>query len=319
MKTTLLGLTAFAVAVLTLHHAPTPSFEPPPAHPSSQAINAIVGDASFYEAYGTAPDAATGEDLRIRTHLAYVLRRLGDVPAASVPSNLRAARARNLERLARYSALGIFPRNPALVRGRTPNFLDAQGRICAVGYLVREDLGPAAIAAINHQFQFARIQDMESAALAAWQATSGLTLLELAAIQPAYCEDGSPGCGGLVVGPARPGTMAAEIAVGTSSLALTAFNLIQLGQERRSTVMGFGSVGIGLLGVSLALRDDSGSSRFDAATGMMAILSGLVQASRPRPAPAVESATPVASAPRVWLGPVLRDEGSRALAVQVRF
>lgn len=320
MKTMLSGLTAFAVAVLTLHHASVPDFPAPPDAPptyAAQAINAIVGDASFHETFGTAPDATIGEDLRIGTHLAWVLRRLSGVPAAGVPAELRAVRARNLGRLADYIARGTFPRNPASVRGRAPNFLDAQGRICAVGHLVREDLGPAAIAAINRRYQFAHIEDMASAELATWQATSGLTLRELAMIQPAYCEDGTPGCG-VVVDEDRHDTQADEIALGTSSIALTAFNLIQLGQERRSAVLGYGSVGIGLLGVSLALRDDSGAKRFDAVTGMLAIVSGFVQATRSRPA-AVESGTTVAAAPRVRLGPVLRDEGARALAVQLRF
>ncbi len=314
MKTTLLGLTAFAVAVLALHHAPAPTFEPPEL-PSMQAINAIVGDASFYEAYGTAPDAMSDEDLRIRTHLAYVLQRLGDVPAAEVPADLRAARARNLSRLADYIALGTFPRNPTSVRVRTPNFLDAQGRICAVGYLVREDLGATAVQAINREYQFAHIQDMESAALAAWQETSGLTVLELAAIQPAYCPD-DPNCGGVPppLASSEPNVTAAEISVGGSGLALAAFNGWQLAHGRKNTVLGLGSIGVGFASVALAMRSDAPASRFNAAAGALAILTGLLQASR-------SSATPqaAAAAPRLQLQPMIRDGGTQVLAVQVRF
>ena len=313
MKTTLLGLTALAVAVLSLHHAPSLLSEAPPL---PQAVNAIVGDASYYEAFGRAPDATTDEDLRIRTHLTYVLRHLRAVPLAKEPAGLRSARARNLARLADYIARGTFPRNPAWVTARTPNFLDAQGRICAVGYLVREDLGAAAVEAINCEYQFARIQQMESEALAAWQESSGLTMLELASIQPEYCPPGTLGpCPGVVVGGSdRPGTTSEEIAFGSSNMALTAFNLIQIGRGKRSTVLGLGSVGFGLVGVSLALRDDSGAWRFDAATGIMAIVSGLVQVSRSR-----SPGTAMAPTSRVRLGAVPGTGGTQALAVQVRF
>ena len=324
MKTTLLGLTALAVAVLTFHHSPSRSIDVPSG---PQAVNAIVGDASFYEAFGRAPDLSTDEDLRLRTHLVFVHRRLAQVPAAEVPAALRAARARNLARLADYIALGSFPRNPPSIHRRTPNFLDAQGRICAVGYLVREDLGPVAIEAINREHQFARIQDMESAALAAWQQTSGLTMLELASIQPEYCP-GGPGCvgdGNYTVMPSvsESSIRTEELALGMGNLALTAFNLVRIGQGKPSTALGLGTVGVGLLGGTIALRNDTSSSKFAAATGFVAALSGLVQLSRTRtrmPTGAGEGAMGVASpSPRVELGPVIRDGGTQALAVHVRF
>lgn len=324
MKTTLLGLTALAVAVFTFHHAPSRSIDVPSG---TQAVNAIVGDASFHEAFGRAPDLSTDEDLRLRTHLLYVHRRLGQVPDAEVPAPLRDARAKNLARLADYIALGSFPRNPESIHERTPNFLDAQGRICAVGYLVREDLGPGAIEAINREYQFARIQDMESAALAAWQETSGLTMLELASIQPEYCP-GGPGCVGdgyyTVLRGVRESSMRTEeLALGAGNLALTAFNLVRIGQGKPSTALGLGTVGVGLVGGTIALRNDTSSSKFAAATGFVAALSGLVQIARTRThtgAGAGEGTMAVASSsPRVQLGPVIRDGGTQALAVQVRF
>src|SRR5262245_1577582 len=109
-KVTLYGLATLAVAALTL--------VPPPAARSIPPINSIVGDASYFAAYGRAPATTTDEDLRIRTHLTYVLHRLQAVPAEHVAPSLRAARARNIERLARYVALGQFPRNPATVHRR---------------------------------------------------------------------------------------------------------------------------------------------------------------------------------------------------------
>jgi hypothetical protein len=315
MKNFLIGLAAAAAAVVFLHHAFA-------SHPRSpvDAINAIVGDASFRETFGRDPSATTDEDLRIRTHLAYVLRELRSVP---VPAERRAARERNLERLERYIALGVFPRNLAgTVHGRTPNFLDASGRICAVGYLVREDLGPAAVAAINSRWQFARVEEMESAELAAWQATSGLTRRELAMIQPAYCEDGGPGCGGgLVIDdvgiPAGDGDRAAaEGVVGMGNLAFAAMNGVHLGQGKRSTWLGLAGMTLGAPGFALAIDDEATMPAFDAIAGTLAFLSGTVHLTRPRP-----EATPslgAASPPQVQLGPVVRG-GERLLAVQVRF
>src|SRR5688572_15828906 len=205
MKTTLLYLAACAAALLFLHHAAVLRSHAP----SVNAINAIVGDASFRETFGRDPDATTDEDLRIRTHLAFVLRELRAVPSDAVPAELHAARARNLARLERYIERGEFPRNPVSVRVRTPNFLDASGRICAVGYLVREDLGSAAVEAINTRHQFARIEEMESAVIAAWQRASGLTVRELALIHPQYGDTWADGV--------NEGVRATEVALGAGN------------------------------------------------------------------------------------------------------
>ena len=317
MKNFLIGLAACAAAVLFLVHTPTRRVD----EHSVPAINAIVGDASFRKAFGHDPDATTDEDLRIRTHLAYVLRELRAVPAFRVPAELRAARAVNLGRLERYIALGVFPRNPAGVgmHGRAPNFLDALGRICAVGYLVREDLGAGAVEEINARYQFARIADMESATLAAWQASSGLTLRELAMIQPEYCEDGTPGCGGVIVeGPMRSASPVPAIAAGLTlgaNLAFTGVNAARIGRAERSTWLGIAGIGVGLAGLAISTDDAAGTPTLLGVTGGLAVMTGAIQLIRPRPTKLSEQAAP---ARRVQFGPIVRG-GESLLAVQVQF
>jgi hypothetical protein len=305
MRTTLLYLAACAAALFFLHHAAVLRSHAP----SVDAINAIVGDASFREAFGRDPDAATdSEDLRIRTHLAYVLRQLRAVPSDAVPAELRAARSLNLARLERYIARGEFPRNPASVRGRAPNFLDASGRICAVGDLVREDLGPSAVEAINARYQFARIEEMESSVLAAWQQASGLTVRELASIQPAYLSPHDD---------VNEAVRATEIALGAGNLALATFNGIQSGKPERSAMLAIAGIGFGFAGFALSWHDDAELSALDAGAGAASVFLGMVQLARPRPVAPEESGLTRAK-PRFRLSPLVKD-GDGMLAVQVSF
>jgi hypothetical protein len=158
----------------------------PPAPHCPGTVNAILGDESFRWATGRLPDANDGEDLRIRTHLTHVeallrARNVSDWPAAA-----REARERNLDRLHEYRMAGSFPRHERCPVGRKPVFIDHEGRICAVGYLVEQSAGRELAAAIDARFHEARIAEMESRALADWTMASGLTALELAMIQPCY-------------------------------------------------------------------------------------------------------------------------------------
>ena len=310
MKLTTFGLAALTVALFTL--------APPPAPRSAPPINSIVGDASYLATYGRAPEAATDEDLRIRTHLKYVLRELRAAPAPAASPDLREARALNLARLERYIAIGEFPRNPAGTHGRKPNFLDASGRICAVGYLVREDLGRRAVETINARYQFARIFDMGSEALASWQATSGLTLRELAMIQPEYCDDGLP-CGRVFddVVAQDEGPSAAHVALGVGNVALGAFNVASTGGSERRTLLALGGIGLGAAGLILSSDEEASVPVFNAAAGLFSLFAGTIQLIKPREAKASSAEAP-SGLSQVRVGPVLRD-GERLLAVQVRF
>lgn len=154
---------------------------------AAEPINAVIGDASFAHAFGDArPAAFADETLRITTHLAYVETLLRQRDTSALSPAQQQARAANLDRLRAYREAGVFPRNHDFPDRRRPCFIDRDGRICAVGYLVEQSAGRALAEAINARFQYALLAEMDDEALRAWAARSGLSLLELATIQPGY-------------------------------------------------------------------------------------------------------------------------------------
>jgi hypothetical protein len=149
---------------------------------SDGSINAVIGDRSFIARFGVKPDAATSYTFREQIHLAYVEQLLRAVPLENIPPELRAERLKNLDRLHEYRTRGIFPQNTW--SGARPCFIDNDGNICAVGYLVERSAGRAAAEEINHRYQHALIAEMNSPLVERWIAGSGLTKTEAAMIQP---------------------------------------------------------------------------------------------------------------------------------------
>ena len=108
---------------------------------TDQSVNALLGDASFIHTFGHTPSVNADEDIRIATHLAYAeeLLRYADVSALS--SAQRERRTAMLDLLRDYRETGVFPRNYDYPGIRKPCFIDKDGRICAVGYLVEQTAG----------------------------------------------------------------------------------------------------------------------------------------------------------------------------------
>jgi hypothetical protein len=154
-------------------------------------INAVVGDRSFRETYPAGSPAGASEDVRIATHLAWALARLRSADTRALPAPARAERARLLDALAGYRLAGRFPRRDDGVRGRRPRFVDGAGTRCAVAHLLDVSAGPDAVARVNAAHEHDYVLDMRSPELSAWAARSGLTLVELAMIQPTYDDGGS--------------------------------------------------------------------------------------------------------------------------------
>lgn len=152
----------------------------------TDAVNPIVGDAGYLARFGVLPGPDTDEDLRIRTHLEYVENLLRSKDATHLNPIMQQKRALMLDLLREYHTAGIFPRNYDHPDRRRPCFIDKNGRICAVGYLVEKTAGRSAAAAINDQHQYDDILAMDSKMVTDWVASSGLTLEECAMIQPNY-------------------------------------------------------------------------------------------------------------------------------------
>lgn len=162
-------------------------------------INSVIGNESFRARFGREPNAHDDEDLRIATHLDYVERLLRSRSVNHLSPQLRAERLRNLDRLHRYILRGRFPRNYDVAE-RRPCFIDRDGRICAVGYLVERSAGRDVAEGINRQYKYAYIGEMNTPVLAGWIAASGLTAEEAAMIQPAYDEQLNPSDFGVSLG-----------------------------------------------------------------------------------------------------------------------
>jgi hypothetical protein len=146
--------------------------------------NHHLGDAGFIAHHGRPPTA--GEEAeRVHEHLVYVRELLGQ-GSATRPA-LATRRAELLAYLDEYIAAGITPKN-SYVPWRSPVFIDADGRICAVGYLIERTAGRPAAEAIAREHRLDFLEDIAAASpdVRAWIAGSGFTLDELASIQPGY-------------------------------------------------------------------------------------------------------------------------------------
>ena len=152
-----------------------------------QPVNAVIGNESYRATFGEAPKAGTSEQLRLRTHLAYVEGLLRARDVSHLTPAQRERRIRLLDQLRAYRKRGVFPQN-TYQRGRTPVFIDAQGRLCAVGFLIAQSAGREAAERINERYRLDRIADMDAPAVEKWAERHGFTLRELAMIQPMYCD-----------------------------------------------------------------------------------------------------------------------------------
>ena len=181
-------LCALLVAMMPRVALPHSSLPDQLEHPaaSRHAINAVLGDLSYYAKYGTLPQSGTDADLRVRTHLEFVHSLLSQRDVSTMPADLQEARRHNLARLREYIDAGRFPRNHLYPDENRPCFIDRDERICAVGYLVERTVGREIAEQINEGFQSEFLWRIQVPELDRWVAASGLSLLELSMIQPCY-------------------------------------------------------------------------------------------------------------------------------------
>jgi len=151
-----------------------------------QEINPVLLDQSFIDKYGTSPGESTSEDLRIHTHLIYVEQLLRRASVEALNASQRAGRSTILDLLHQYATAGKFPVNADYPGERRPCFIDDQGTICAVGYLIEQTKGRELAEEINSKHQYDFLLAMNEPVIELWADEFGLTLEECAMIQPAY-------------------------------------------------------------------------------------------------------------------------------------
>lgn len=126
-----------------------------------------------------------GEVSLIQTHLKLVINELRRADVGHLSDKQLAQRFTHIECLRTYMTAGKFPQN-VFIAGRRPVFIDPWGTHCAVGYLIAASGHPELAKAINREHQLDFLRDIRTTGLLQWQHDSGLSLDELALIQPTY-------------------------------------------------------------------------------------------------------------------------------------
>ena len=149
-----------------------------------EGANHHLGDDGVVAELGRPPGPGE-EAIRMHAHLVAVRALLGSLPATR--PELEGRRAELLGDLDAYIAAGTTPVNGHLP-WRTPVFIDDAGRICAVGYLIERSAGRDLAEQVARDHRYAYLEEIAGAMpeVRAWIASSGLTLDELASIQPGY-------------------------------------------------------------------------------------------------------------------------------------
>jgi len=127
------------------------------------------------------------EDARLRFQLRSVEGYLRRKEGSALTADAASARQQQLDQLRAYWQAGQFPRRRGAADRTAPCFLDHAGRVCAVGHLLITSQQVPLAYRIAQTANEARIRDMAVPALAQWAAQVGLSVDELALIQPAYC------------------------------------------------------------------------------------------------------------------------------------
>ncbi|MFT5822983.1 MAG: hypothetical protein ACI8ZM_004240 [Crocinitomix sp.] len=158
----------------------------------NQPVNSIIGDKGFEAIMGYHPNSNSNENLRVKCHLLYVSYVLRQKNCTHLSEKQQRKRVKALDLLQQYALAGKYPKNKSEKPARKPCFIDDEGTICAVGYLLESTQGRTVAEAVNNEYQYAEIYDMDVTFIADWAIENGLTLEECAMIQPTYSYDWVP-------------------------------------------------------------------------------------------------------------------------------
>lgn len=271
-------------------------------------VNQVLGDESYVAAFGRFPTANISEQLRLQTHLAYVEQLLRRRSAEHLSSAQRHRRDRVLDHLQAYRQAGVFPRNTTHPSERTPVFIDREGRICAVGYLIEQTAGREVAERINSRYQFASIYAMDMPAIDRWAEAHGFTMRELAMIQPAYRhpdpeEERS-------VDKTLEGTL-----IGVTAAA-AGVNGYMIAQSRRSFISGTAGLVAGGVTLGIGLSDRANFSAADITSASIAVLTSGWNLLRPLHDRTAESQSS-AVVPRMQPATISTPDGGSKMGLQL--
>jgi hypothetical protein len=151
-----------------------------------QVVNPIIQNESSKLFSFYFPGLEISEEMRVACHLLYAEQILRAGKSEALSENQKLNRARIADLLHEYTLRGVYPKNYNYRGERAPCFIDQEGTICAVGYLIEQTAGHDVAVSINKEYQYADILEMDIEFIEVWANQNGITLEECAIIQPTY-------------------------------------------------------------------------------------------------------------------------------------
>lgn len=207
------------------------------AQNKKNTVNPIIGDESYVMLTGTQPDQYSDEHERVKAHLSYVENKLREKSVEGLTEKQKQNREKVLNHLRDYWSNGAYPKNYDYPDERRPCFIDRDGTICAVGYLIEKTAGLEVAQKINEKHQYDFLLDMHEPVIEAWAEENGFTMEECATIQPAY---GSPPPPVVTQKALSTGYGTSSGVLGGANLAISLFNLTgRYGNTKAIAYLGF--------------------------------------------------------------------------------
>lgn len=176
-----IALVALLSSLLTAHFAPAEVDVPADAAGSERIVPRAEVDGK------AAVIAREAETDRVRAHLLAAELHLRARQAADLTQAQGERRAANISVLREYRARGHFPHNTEFPGRRVPYFVDSEGRLCALSYLMARSGARDLVYQVAATHNNARVDELTgNQELREWLAREGLTLEEAARIQPTH-------------------------------------------------------------------------------------------------------------------------------------
>ena len=145
--------------------------------PSSKTINAAIGDESYVQIYGTHPGEDVPFSVRIRTHLEYVESILRNRPVDHLTEEQKKNRGLLLDHLEDFMMTEKFSSSDK-----------NNEMICVICYMIKKtsDTDSTLTEIVPDKIKESTITELNHPGLIDWVEKSGITIEELALIQPVY-------------------------------------------------------------------------------------------------------------------------------------
>ncbi len=176
-----IAIVALLSSLLTAHFAPAEIEAPVDADGSERLVPRTDLD---QRALSIARDAETA---RVRAHLLAAEQFLRARSTSGLNRTQLERRAANIAVLREYRSRGQFPHNTEFPNRRVPYFMDSEGTLCALPYLMARSGDRDLVNQVAATHNNAYVAELAgNAEVTEWLTREGLTLEEAALIQPMH-------------------------------------------------------------------------------------------------------------------------------------